>query len=175
MGIGDGKPLNNWSKQDQPEFAHKDELISRDNADEIKDFIKNCGFSTKTVECLNLILSNASGKEFRTANYSLLDAQARISEFKIWLIEQEVLLPREDRDRLEFKNALNALTALFLDNLSQCTRDEFGRNVMLLQYVDTHHESAEVNQKQQLTQLPMQPTGDGFRLRSVPVIGGLFK
>jgi hypothetical protein len=158
-----------------PGYAHKEALIQLETAEDIEGYINTVDFSSKTKHDLKLLLASASGKEFRTANYNKWEALEQLADFKIGLIDLEVLVPREDRDRREFESVCRALKKLYIDNLSQCTRDEYGRNVFWAQYVDETRTSsyAEVNEKQHVTSI--NPTSGGFKLSNVPIIGGFIK
>lgn len=159
-----------------PSYAHKEALIQLETADDIEEYVKTVGFSTKTKNDLLLLLASASGKEFRTANYNKWEALERLANFRLRVIELEVLIPREDRDRRAFEAARMAIEDLYVNNLSQCTRDEYGNNVFILQYEDRTKSSmySEVNEKSHVTQI--SPTGGGgFKLSSIPIIGGFIK
>ncbi len=158
-----------------PGYAHKESLIELETADDIEKYIDATGFCTKTKHNLKLLLSSASGKEYRTANFSKWEALDQLAEYNIGLIELEVLAPREDREKQPFNAAVRAIRKLYIDNLSQCTRDEYGRNVFLFQYIEAMetHSYSEVNEKSHVTQLmPQQP---GSLLKNIPIIGGFIK
>jgi hypothetical protein len=158
-----------------PSYAHKEALIELETAEDIEKYVKAVNFSTKTKHDLLLLLASASGKEFRTANYNKWEALERLANFRLRIIELEVLIPREDRDRRAFEAARMAIEDLYVNNLSQCTRDEYGRNVFWAQYVEEVRTSSysEVNEKSHVTQIT--PTSGGLKLGNVPIIGGFFK
>lgn len=168
-------PESIMNPNNQPGYAHKESLIELETAEDIQEYINKSGFSTKTKNDLLLMLASASGKEFRTANYNKWEALDRLANFRMRIIETEVLVPREDRDRKEFEAARMAIEDLYVNNLSQCTRDEYGRNVFWAQYVEETRSSvySETNEKAHVTQIT--PGSGGFNLKNVPIIGGFVK
>lgn len=159
----------------QPGYAHKESLIELETAEDITEYIKTSGFSSKTKNDLLLTLATASGKEFRTANYNKWEALERLANFRMRVIELEVLIPREDRDRKEFEAARMAIEDLYVNNLSQSTRDEYGRNVFWAQYVEEVRTSSYSETKETAHMTNVNPSTGGFSLRSIPVIGGFIK
>jgi hypothetical protein len=168
-------PESNMNPNIQPGYAHKESLIELETADDIKGYIEASGFSSKTKNDLLLILATASGKEFRTANYSLWEGLERKANFRLRMIELEVLIPREDRDRKEFEAARMAIEDLYVNNLSQSIRDEYGRNVFWAQYVEEVRTSSysETNENAHVTQV--NPQQGGFSFSNLPIIGGFVK
>jgi len=117
-------PENQFNPLMAPSHAHKESLMELETAEDIKTYIESARFCTRTINDLLLLLASASGKEFRMANYSKLEALERLATFRMRTIELEVLMPREDRDRAAFEHARTAIEDLFANNLSQATRDE---------------------------------------------------
>lgn len=154
-----------------PGYAHKEELIKLETAGDIERYIVAVAFSMKTQKDLLLMLASASGKEFRMANFNKWEALERLANFRIRMIELEVLVPREDRDRKEFEAAARAIEDLYVNNISQSTRDEYGRNTFWAQYVEETRTSSysETNEKQHI--MNSQPQQAGFSLRNIPFIG----
>jgi hypothetical protein len=157
-----------------PAYAHKESLIELETAEDIEGYIKTVGFSTKTRNDLLLLLAGASGKEFRIANYNKWEALERLANFRLRVIELEVLIPREDRDRREFEAARTAIEDLYVNNLSQSTRDEYGRNNFWAQYVEEVRTSSYSESKENATVTNLAPQ-QGMSLGKVPIIGGFFK
>lgn len=158
-----------------PGYAHKEALIELDTAEDIDAYVRAAGFSSQCTNDLLLLLATASGKEFRTANYSKMEALERLANFRLRIIELEVLIPREDRDRREFEAARMAIEDLAVNNLSQSTRDEYGRNVFWAQYVEEVRTStySEVNERAHVTHTA--PQSGGLSLKGLPIIGGFIK
>jgi hypothetical protein len=168
-------PESIMNPNNQPGYAHKESLIEIETAEDIQKYVSASGFSSKTKNDLLLLLATASGKEFRTANYNKYEALERLANFRMRIIELEVLVPREDRDRKEFEAARMAIEDLYANNLSQSTRDEYGRNVFWAQYVDEVRTSSysETNENAHVTTL--NPSQGGLSLKNVPLIGGFVK
>jgi hypothetical protein len=164
-------PENQFNPNNAPGYAHKEAMIELETADDIEGYIDACGFSTPCKNDLKLLLASSSGKEFRTANYNKWEALERLANFRLRVIELEVLIPREDRDRKEFEAARTAIEDLYCNNLSQCTRDEYGRNVFWAQYVEEVRTTSysETHENANVTNLTPQK---GLSLKSVPIIGG---
>ena len=156
-----------------PSYAHKEELIVPETPEDIKAYIEKSGFTSKTRNDLLVILSGASGKEFRTANYNLYQGQENYANFKISMIELEVRIPREERERKEFETCCTAILKVYADNLSQCIRDEYGRNVFWAQYVEESlsRSYSETKETGHMTNVAAAQ-GHGFSLKGIPVIGG---
>lgn len=159
-----------------PDVAHKESLIEPETAEDIGEYVRTAKFSTICTNALLLKLSIASGKEFRTANFNIWQGLEQLAYFNMRLIELEVEVPREDRERKEYEGAISAIKDLFAYNLSQSIRDEYGRNVFWAQYVyETRSSSySEVNAREHVTNVQPQQQG-GLSLSKMPVIGGLFQ
>ncbi len=177
-----GRPRNDWSKMEQPEFAQKAEIIRPDTAEELEAYVKKCKFTTISRNFIDQRIALIKGNEFRNANFSPLEALERAKEFKINILIGIQLLPREERERPEFENAINGLLYLFGNSITSSTRDEFGRNNFLLQYVNTSmsfkNETADIHDNRVVREAAMvqqQEQKGWFSLNRLPLVGGMLK
>lgn len=168
-------PENNFNPNTAPGYAHKEAMIELETAEDIEGYINAAGFSTACKNDLLLLLATASGKEFRTANYSYVQGLERLANFRMRVIELEVLIPREDRDRREFEHARSNIEDLFTNNLSQATRDEYGRNVFWAQYVEEVRNTTVSDVTERASVTTINPHSGGFGLSRLPIIGGFLK
>lgn len=165
-----------FSSRDQPHYANKERQTQPDHSKEILHQISDSEFCTITKETLKLIVKEASSQEFRNSNYTKLDAIAKISAFKIRILELEILLPREDRVLLKYENIIRSIKDLYENNISQCTPNFHGHNVMSYNYEDVTHTTSDVRETGEMKQIMQNtPQSGGFRLSSLPIIGGYLK
>lgn len=141
-------PLPKASFEDSsvPELARKEMLLGTVvSYDDIKRLISNTNFTSRTKNTLDILASMASSRELLMANHWGGTEKNNRANFMCWLIEQEAMLPREDRRTTEYVNIDRAIKTLFDFNITQSVQDKRGYNVFRNQYSDVKEQYATVS------------------------------
>lgn len=141
-------PKPSYEDSPVPELARKEKLLGDVvTYDGVKEAINGTGdrpswFCTRTKNSLMNMLNVACGRELLMANQTNEIGQQNRAEFMCWMIEKEVMLPREDRELEDFVDICNAIKILYNLNMTQSVQDKRGHNTWKKQYDATSENSS---------------------------------